>query len=148
MSPSDPRDYLETEVMTAAPQKLQLMLIEATIRQAQAAREHWAADNQEKAVESLIRAQQIVTELLCGLNGEHDKELSSKVASVYLFIFRSLVAAQMDRDEDKLDEAVSILEIERETWRQVCIELGTKRATPAPTAQFDSAMPSQTSFQA
>lgn len=148
MNPAIPGDYLETEVMTAAPQKLQLMLIDAAIRQANAVREHWKNNNLEPAAEALIRAQQIITELLCALNPEKDKNLTSKVASVYLFVFRTFQAAQAERSEEKLVEAISVLEIERETWQKVCEELGTKRAAPAP--HVGSSMTSQmpTSFEA
>lgn len=127
-SPKD--NYLETEVMTAAPQKLQLMLIEAAIRQGKRARELWneARDNQDDpAGDALIRCQQIVTELLCGLNPEQDKELVRRVASIYLFVFRSLTEAHLERDEQKLADALEVLEVERETWREVCQKLGTER---------------------
>jgi len=132
MNPATSGDYLETEVMTAAPQKLQLMLIDAALRQSRAAQEFWKNEQPEQAGEALIRAQQIITELLCGLNPEKDKQLTSKVAGVYLFVFRALLSAQTDRDEAKLQEAISVLEIEQETWQQVCSKLGTKRTTPAP----------------
>jgi len=148
MNHATPGDYLETEVMTAAPQKLQLMLIEAALRQSNATLEHWKAGNQEQAAETLIRAQQIITELLCSLNPEKDKDLTSKVAAVYLFIFRALQTAQAERSEVKLQEAISVLEIERETWQKVCEQLGTKLAAPAPHGG-DSMTPStSTSFEA
>lgn len=127
---TSPKDtYLETEVMTAAPQKLQLMLIEAAIRQGKRARELWneARDDQDdSAGDALIRCQQIVTELLCGLNPEQDKELVRRVASIYLFVFRSLTEAHLQRDEQKLADALEVLEVERETWREVCQKLGGK----------------------
>jgi flagellin-specific chaperone FliS len=43
-----------------------------------------------------------------------------RIASVYNFIFRALVDANRRRDERKLDEALRVLSIERETWRLVC----------------------------
>lgn len=115
--------YLVTEVMTAPPQKLHLMLIEAAIRFAQKARTHWAAQENDLAVESLIRAQEIVGEMLAGLNREVDPELVRRVASVYLFVFRRLLEAASTRDEAKLADALRILEINRQTWREVCQQL-------------------------
>ena len=136
MSASVRDDYLNAEVMTAAPQKLQLMLIEGAIRQAELGRECWRTDKLEDATEALIRSQQIVTELLCSLDPTQDSEVANKVAGIYLFVFRSLVAAQLERDEKKLDEALSVLRVERETWQQVCEKLGTTRQpgeTPSET---------------
>lgn len=119
---SSARDrYLTTEVMTATPQKLHLMLIDGTIRLAQQARRHWQAGGEdEKACEAIIRAQEIVTQLLAGLNRRENPDLSNKVAAVYLFIFQALVDAGMNRDARRLDEAVRVLKVERETWWQVC----------------------------
>jgi len=145
---SSARDgYLETEILTATPQKLQLTLIEAAIRFIQRARADWQADQNEEAGEALIRAQRIMAELLGGLNVEIDPELAKKVAPVYVFVFRSLVEASRDHDEEKLDGALKVLNVERETWTQLCRKLGsTKDAadTPGDVASFPSTPQSQT----
>jgi flagellar protein FliS len=128
MMESSARDsYLVTEVMTATPQKLQLMLIEAAIRSAERARAQWQADHHEQAAEALIHAQQAVGELLAGLDHEVDTDLVKKVASVYLFVFRSLMEASLERNDKKLDDALRVLQVERETWRQVCRQLGNEK---------------------
>ncbi len=124
--PSSARNsYLETEVLTATPQKLQYMLLDAGVRAIQRAKQLWSDGKAEKGSESLIRAQQIVTELLCGLNRDVDAGLAEKVAAIYLFVFRTLMEANLKHDAAKLDDAVEVLEIERETWRQVCEKLGS-----------------------
>lgn len=127
MEASAQESYLVTEVMTAAPQKLQLMLIDAAIRWAEKARRLWREQNDEQASEALIRAQEIVGQMLGSLNPEPAPELVRKVAAVYLFIFRSFMEANLRRDEGKLDDALRVLRTERETWRQVCEKLGTAR---------------------
>ncbi len=126
MESSARNSYLVTEVMTATPQKLQLMLLDAAIRAAERARQRWLAKDDDRACEDLIHAQQIMGELIAGLDDEVDSDLVKKVASVYLFIFRSLMEANHNRDEKKLDDALKVLKVERETWRQVCEELGSK----------------------
>jgi flagellar protein FliS len=132
---SSARDtYLATEVTTAPPQKLQLMLLDAALRHGRKAREAWREGREEEASESLIRCQDIVSSLLGGMNPEHDRELARRVAGVYLFIYRSLTEANFNRDAKKLDEALSILEIERDTWQQVCLQLGS-RQRPAETRE-------------
>ncbi|MHB1036273.1 MAG: flagellar export chaperone FliS [Pirellulales bacterium] len=121
-------NYLVTEVMTAAPQKLQLMLIDAAIRFGQRARLGWQNRQDEQAGEALIRCEQIMTELIAALRPEGAPEVVRKVGGVYLFVYRAFVEAHLRRDQEKLSEALSILEIERETWRQVCEQLGPKHA--------------------
>jgi len=120
--------YLTTQVMTATPQKLQLMLIEAALRAAQQARRLWADEQHEAACEALIKCQSVVSELLGSVaTGTH--ELSKKLSGVYVYVFRSLTEAHLERDKGKLDVAIRILEIERETWRQVCERFGSTRET-------------------
>ncbi len=122
-------NYLSTEVMTATPQKLQLMLIEAAIRSTQLGRQKLQEEKDDEAVEALIHAQQVVGELLAGLNQEVDSELVKKVAAVYLFVFRTLMEANYEQDEKKLNEVLKVLNVERETWQQVCKQLGSDKTT-------------------
>lgn len=116
--------YLATEVLTAPPQRLHLMLIEAAIRCAERARQCWRANQPEQATEAVVHAEEIVGELLAGLNRETGGNLIRKTAAVYLFVFRTLMEANLGRDEGKLDDALRVLAIERETWRRVCGQIG------------------------
>ncbi len=135
MQPSIRDNYLETEVMTATPQKLQSMLIEAAIRNLQRGK-HLRSENQhDQACEVLIRAQEIVTQILTGLNREVDADLTRKVASVYMFVFRSLNDAQVGQDDAKLDECIRVLEVERETWRLLCEKLEQEQSGESEAAR-------------
>lgn len=127
MEGSAREQYLVAEVMTATPQKLQLMLVEAAIRFAGRARQLWAERKDEEAAEALIRAQDVVGQMLASLDRESSLPLVRKVAAVYLFVFRCLMEANCQRDERKLDDALKVLEEERETWRQVCEKFGSRR---------------------
>ena len=113
-------DYLVAEVMTATPQKLQLMLLDAAIRCIERTRQHWKAEQYEDACQTLIRAQNIVGELISGLNHESESDLVKKMAAIYVCVLRHLAEAGYSRDLEKLDGALKVLKVERETWRQVC----------------------------
>lgn len=121
--------YLESEVLTAPPEKLHLMLIQGAIRFIRQGQAQWQAQQPEAATESLIRAQEIVGEMLASLKPEQNQPLVSKVAAVYMFVFRSLVTAQLNRDEKALADALRVLQIEEETWQQVCRQLAAQRGT-------------------
>ena len=118
--------------MTAAPQKLQLMLIEGAIRFGQKAQQNWQSGRDEEAGEAILRCQQIVSQLLGGLNPDQQPDLVRNVAAVYLFVFRELLAAHLNRDEQCLADALAVLTVEQETWRQVCAKLGTDKAASEP----------------
>jgi flagellar secretion chaperone FliS len=124
-------NYLATQVLTASPAKLQLLLLEGAIRHGRHAGDQWRTGNQEAAWQSLVRCRQIVTELLCGVKFD-GTELTRRVRSVYGFVFRTLTEAQLERNEEKLDDALRILELERETWREVCER--HVNSTPTPVA--------------
>lgn len=126
MQPSASNSYLETEILTATPQKRQRMLIDGAIRFTERARHHLRADHNEEFCECLIRAQRIVTELIAALDHEVAPELTRKVAALYVFVFRALVDASLARDEAKLDDAIRVLQPQREAWESVCQELGTR----------------------
>ncbi len=121
-------NYLATDVMTATPQKLQLMLINAVIQAVERARKHWLNEDHKQAGKYLGRAREIVCEFFNGFDYEAKSELVGKIAGVYLFIYRTLARAELDNDLNKLDEALRILEIERDTWRQICEKLATASA--------------------
>jgi flagellar protein FliS len=125
--------YLEAQVMTATPQKLRLMLIEGAIRFARETMQHWEQEQHEAALESIDRCRSLLAELIAGVQSDGG-ELSKKVAGLYLFLFRSISEAQSAKDGSRLQDIIEILEIERETWVQVCTQL-PHSPLPAPSAQ-------------
>lgn len=132
--PSD--KYFENQVCTATPQRLRLMLIDGALSYARKATQHWEQGRIYEGGEAIVGCQRIVTELLRGLRADLAPELVANVAAVYNYIFRSLIEAALKRDGGKLADAMRVLEIERETWRQVCEQLGSPLETaPPPVAQ-------------
>jgi flagellar secretion chaperone FliS len=137
--------YLSTEVFTAPPQKLQLMLIQMAIRQVARAKGEWKAGTMGEACQSLLHAQQIVDQLVAGVNREACPDLADRVLAVYDFIARRLREANTERDEKKLDDVARILEIESETWQLICDKISGKTdgeqtdISPAPASAVSPA---------
>jgi flagellar protein FliS len=129
--------YLETEVLTATPQKLHLLLIEAAIRFAEQARRRWRDGDRQQAFRSLVLAQEAVTKMLGSLDLQSGSPLVQEIASVYNFVFRTLVEANRRHDEQKLDEALRVLSSYRETWQLVC----RRNAEPSPSGETHPAVP-------
>lgn len=124
------QEYLAAEVFTATPQKLQLMLIDGALRQGEKAKQQLAAGARETAGEAIIKCQEIVTEILAGLNRDAGESLVRQIAGIYNFIFRRLVAAHVKLDVTALDEALALLRTERDTWQAVCDKFGSSVAAP------------------
>ena len=121
--------YFETQVLTATPQKLRLMLIEAAIRFGHKTIDAWARDDNETATDSLIRCRDIIGELLSAVRPE-EGELTRSVADIYLFLFQALTTAQQERDKHQVQEVLSVLEVERDTWKKVCEQMPEAPAAP------------------
>ena len=66
--------YLATEVMTSTPQKLQLMLLDAAIREGELARKHWQAQENKQSEKCLLRALRIMYGVLGGIDLEAKSE--------------------------------------------------------------------------
>lgn len=123
--------YLNDQVLTAPPQKLQLLLIEGGIRFGLQARALWAEGRDSDAVAALIRSQEIVAELLA-TSRQSNLELGRRASLEYLFVFQRLVASGAHRGGQPLADALRILAEERETWRMVCEQLGAGSHAAAP----------------
>ena len=103
--------------MTATPEQLQLMLYDGCIRYALQARDAIEQKNYDVSFDRLTRAQNIISEMRGGLKHEVNPELCERVASVYGFLHRKLLDANINRDVSMIDEALRVLRIERETWQ-------------------------------
>ena len=123
--------YLETNVLTATPQKLRLLLIDGAIRLASQVQPHWANNRDDQATESLQKCRAIIAELLAAIKADAF-EPARRLASVYVYLLGALTEANRTHDTGKLSDVIEILQIERETWQQLC------RETPATPAGHGS----------
>lgn len=110
-------EYLRQAVLTATPEQLQMMLYDGAIRFARQARDALAQNDLSTSCEKLIRAQKIVLELDNGLRPDVNPELCRQLSQLYRFVYRRLIDANIRRDTAALEEALRILEHQRETWK-------------------------------
>ena len=132
MTAADP--YLSTQILTASPYRLHLMVIEGAVRfgslGAMALEEH----DLETAHLALGKSRDFVSELIGGLNDEYDPLLISRMKQIFLFAYANLAEGERDRDPAKVREALRILEMHHETW----VELGSKLQTASDLTAADS----------
>lgn len=145
--------YFADQVLTASPQRLQLMLIEAALRAARHGEELIASGSPVAASAELAQAEAIMSDLIGSLRKDLAPELVAQVAVVYGFILKSITETHLTDDLVPLRAAIRVLEIENETWRLVCSRPSTEAessassnppaphsnySAPAPQAAFDS----------
>lgn len=123
MNQAGPNPYLRTRVLTATPEELRLMLFDGAIKFSRQAIEARKADDRETAYHGLMRAQKIVLELSDSLKHDVDPELTSKMSALYMYIYKLLVDANVNHTSKEIEEAVKLLEYERETWQMLIAQL-------------------------
>ncbi len=149
MSQATEKDYLRHAVMTATPEQLQLMLYDGVIRYASQAKSALESNDYEASHDRLTRAQNIMLEMQSGLNYDVNPALCRKIASVYNFLYRKLIDANVHRDLQAVDDALKVLRIERETWRILVDKVGRMRpAGPSNEEEFTPAAECPTGFTA
>ena len=143
--------YLRDAVLTATPEQLQLMLYDGAIRFATQGRDALLEKDYSTSFEKLTRAQQIISEMQTGLNYEVNRELCERVASIYSFLFRKLVDANVNHEVSAVDDALKVLRIERETWHILVDKVNQVReAGPAddPVPDADAGEDAPATFSA
>ena len=129
---SKPQDnanaYLRTQVMSASPAELRMMLLDGAVKFARQGRQGLADKNHEQVYSGFSQARAIVTELMTSMRHDVAPELCESVRSLYAYIFQELVSASLESDIDKADKVIGLLEFEAETWRLLMDKLRTEEA--------------------
>ena len=146
MSKQPANPYLKTQILTASPEELRLMLYEGVLRFCRQARRGLEQKDYETSYDALTRAQKIVLELSTSLRPEAAPELCEKLNALYVYIYRRLVDASMQREVAALDEAIELIEYDKQTWQMLMTKLAAEGATPPAAPPTDVAGAQQTAI--
>jgi flagellar secretion chaperone FliS len=139
MSQKPGTQYLKTQIMTASPEALQLMLWDGAIRFAEQGKDAILKKDIEGSYRLLMRSQKIIMEMVSSLRHDVHPELCKNLAALYTFIHRRLVDANVQKDVKAVDEAVELMRHQRQTWVMLMDKLSQERAATATTAQENAA---------
>lgn len=109
--------YLRSKVMTATPAELTLMLYEGAIKLVNKAIMSIEKDDVMGAHNNLMKTQRIIEELRASL--DHKYPVAKEFDTVYEYILRRLVEANIKKDKDILEEVLEHLRTMRDTWKEV-----------------------------
>lgn len=115
MMPNPYAQYRQTQVQTAAPEQLVLMLYDGAVKFAAQAKEHIAAKNMEAANNALIRVQDIFSELQASINDDAG-EIAQQLSLLYDYLYRRALDANLAKDVAIIDEIVTMVRDLRGTW--------------------------------
>jgi flagellar secretion chaperone FliS len=109
-------NYLQTQVLTASPYRLHLMVVDGAIRHALRAEQAIVSRDFETSHAALNKSRDLVAEMLAGLDERQAPDLVAQLKSLFVFVHRKLVEADLRRDQQSARDALKILEMHRETW--------------------------------
>lgn len=139
--------YLRTQVMSASPAELRMMLLDGAVKFAKQGRQGLAEKNHEQVYNGFSQARAIVSELMTSMRPEAAPELCEQVRALYAYIFQELVTVSLENDLPRADKVIQLLEFEQQTWRMLMEQLknesgstGEQPATSVPdrTAGYGS----------
>lgn len=108
--------YKENSVYTAAPEELTLMLYNGLVKFIMLAQKAVEEKNISKAHDSILRAQDILSEFQATLDMKY--EVAKGLASMYDYMQRRLLDANVKKDPAILEEVLGYARELRDTWSQ------------------------------
>ena len=132
------QSYRRSQVESASPEKLILMLYDGAIRKLNQAETRFERGDEGAFLVETTKVQKIISELMSALDHEQGGEVSENLGRLYDYMIRQLALAQVRKETQLLAEVRSLLEELREGWRGVIEKLsetqeasaGSKNAQP------------------
>lgn len=134
--------YKETQIETASPVKLIVILYEIIINSIEQAKSYMAEKKYDLVNKELSRAQDGIIELIAALDFERGGDIAKNLYSIYLFCSRRLFEGNIEKNPQMLDEVKNILSNLKEAWEKISTmvseETTTQRQSPKePTKSID-----------
>lgn len=128
-------EYLRTQVETATPGQLVVLLYDGAIRFLHKALDGFDQTNISERMQTinanLLRAQDIVVELTACLDMEAGGEIATNLFRLYEYMHQLLIRANVKKDPDPIHEVIELMEGLKEAWEEVAIQ---ENDAPAMTA--------------
>ena len=109
--------YANSKIMTASPAELVLMLYDGAIKFCNIAIMGIQEKDIEKAHNNIIKVERILREFLNTL--DHKYPVAKDFENVYNYLIRRLHEANIQKDEEILQEVLKHLRTMRDTWKEV-----------------------------
>lgn len=117
--------YQNNKVMTASPAELTLMLYDGAIKFCNIAIAGIEQKDVEKTHNNIRKAQNIIDEFRSTLNFKY--EVAKDFDNVYVYISQLLLEANIRKEKEPLEEALTHLRTMRDTWKEVMQKAGNGR---------------------
>ncbi|NLK62868.1 MAG: flagellar export chaperone FliS [Fusobacteria bacterium] len=128
MAVGNPYDkYKTTQIQTATPGQLILMLYQGAIKFCKISKISIEDKDFIKANKYLIKVQDIITELTISLDMKSGSEIAKNLSSLYEYMNRKLLEANIKKDIEIISEVQSLLEELESAWQEAVKKTGGVR---------------------
>jgi flagellar secretion chaperone FliS len=119
--------YMNTQINTAHPGELTLMLYNGCLKFMKQAKENIENKNFEAKNNNIKRTLDIIDELQITLDMKY--EISHNLFSLYTFIKEKLVEANIGMNKDNLEVCIDLMVQLRDTWAQALKQVKSSQVT-------------------
>ena len=127
--------YRQSQAATSSQSELVVLLYRGAVRFAAKARLHMQNRDIEGAHNSLMKAQEIVVELMLGLKPTQE-QVSQELYGLHNYIYQVLYEANLQKNVALVDEALKHLRDLLTTWEEIALP-SQRPPTPAGVVQID-----------
>lgn len=113
------KSYQKTSIETADILKLVILCYETAIKDLEVARDYHENNAIDKGYDKIHHAQDIITELLLGLDYEQGGEISVNLSKLYNFMLRQLMGINSSQDTLIYGHIIKMLSELKDAWEQV-----------------------------
>ena len=129
--------YKETRVKTASQGQLVIMLYEEAVKSLDMGLELLALNaggkknpgNIEKISKSILKTQEIITELTVSLDFEQGGEIAKNLFSLYTWFNKELLEANISQDIKRVNSVRNQINELRSAWAEVVAKTGSETAS-------------------
>ncbi|MCB1310036.1 MAG: flagellar export chaperone FliS [Leptospiraceae bacterium] len=114
--------YKDTEISTANQGKLIVMLYDGALRFLRLAIDNMDPRSYDVVNLNIIKAQDIVTELMLSLNMNEGGEIAENLFSIYAYLKKRLLEANIAKDAGILEEVCKLLLELKGAWDEVALK--------------------------
>ncbi|GHS87385.1 flagellar export chaperone FliS [Synergistales bacterium] len=118
--------YQATQISTATKEQLLLITYDIGIkscRMAEVALSKEGKQDYDLANREILRAQNVIRELMVTLNTEKGGEMATALMSLYDYMYQLLVDANIKKEVKNVTIVLTMLEELKETWEQALVKL-------------------------
>lgn len=118
--------YKATEILTADPAKIILMLYDGAISFMYQASSAAESKQYIERANKISRVNSILLELLSSLDFEKGGEIAKNLREIYVFLVKELLKADHQNDAELIQRCAQVLEIIRDGWKEVVSQASQK----------------------